>query len=55
MLALIVMQADVAFLNYLELRPLLTIDDPPDQTEQQVASQQCAGVTSRRALSSRDG
>ncbi len=30
---LIVAQADVTFLNYLELRPLLATDDLPNQTE----------------------
>ena len=44
----------VTFLNYLELRPPLATDDPPDQTEQHVVSGQCAGATGQRASSLHD-
>jgi hypothetical protein len=55
MLALIMMQVDVTFFSYLELRSPLVTDDPPDQTEAHVVRRQCAEVPGQRALSSHDG
>ena len=42
-------QVAVTFLNYLERRPPLATDDPPNQTEQHVTRRQCAGATGQRA------
>ena len=55
MLALIMMQVDVTFFSYLELRSPLVTDDPPDQTEAHVVRRQCAEVPGQRALSSHHG
>jgi hypothetical protein len=39
----------VTFFSYLKPRPPLATDDPPDQTEQHVASRQCDEVPGQRA------
>ena len=45
----------VTFFSYLKPRPPLATDNPPDQTEQHVASRQCDEAPGGRALASDDG
>ncbi len=42
-------------MSYFKPRPLLATDNPPDLTEQHVASQQCDKAPGERALALDDG
>ncbi len=45
----------VTFFSYFKPRPPLATDDPPDQTEQHVASPQCDEAPGERASTSDNG
>jgi hypothetical protein len=54
-MALIAMEGHVIFFSYFKPRPPLATDNPPDQTEQHVASRQCDEVPGEMALASDNG
>mgnify|MGYP006195565585 FL=1 len=54
-MALIATERHVTFFSYFKPRPPLATDDPPDQTEQNVASRQCDEAPGERASASDDG
>jgi len=54
-MALIATERLVTFFSYFKPRPPLTTDDPPDQTEQIVASRQCDEAPGERASASDNG
>ena len=54
-MALIAMERHVTIFSYFKPRPPLATDDPPDQTEQNVASRQCDEAPGERASASDNG
>jgi len=54
-MALIARERHVTFFSYFKPRPPLATDDPPDQTEQNVASRQCDEAPGERASASDNG
>ena len=54
-MALIATERHVTFFSYFKPRPPLATDDPPDQTEQNVASRQCDEAPGERVSASDNG